>query len=266
MPIFTFDVLNLFSGALVIFGIQVAFFIFAVILKTDKVTDLSYSLTFVIMSLLLLFSREHPVGVPHVVVTVFIVLWGFRLGTYLFSRIIKMKKDDRFEGIRENPVSFAAFWLLQAVTIWIVMLPTIVLLSMEAGSTTRFFTWAGAVLWIIGFSIEAIADAQKHRFRNNPANRGKWIQHGLWKNSRHPNYFGEMLCWWAIFVITVPYLQGWQWATIIGPAFLTLMLIKVSGVPTVEKKAEEKYGDNPEYWEYKRNTNTIIPLAIKRDR
>lgn len=267
MPFFSFDVLNLVSSAVLMLGIQVVFFAFAVTLKTDKVTDLSYSLTFVIVALVLLLSLG-TISVPHVLVTAFIVIWGARLGSYLFARIIKLKKDDRFDGIRENPLSFTGFWLLQAVTIWIVMLPATVLLSKEVlttgvGSPVTFFTWLGAALWIIGFSIEAVADAQKYRFRNDPANKGKWIRDGLWKNSRHPNYFGEMVCWWAIFVITAPYLQGSQWITIIGPVFLTLLLLKISGIPTVEKKAEQKYGDNPEYQKYKKQTSTLLPLPRK---
>lgn len=263
MDFFTFDSLNLLTSALVILGIQVIFFIFAVTLKTDKVTDLSYSLTFVVTALLFLFALKQP-SVMQVLVAVFITLWGARLGSYLFIRIIKLKKDDRFDGIREKPLSFSGFWLLQAVTIWVVMLPATVLLSKEQSLSPTVVTWIGAVLWIIGFVVESIADSQKYRFRKDPANQGKWIQSGLWKHSRHPNYFGEMVCWWALFIITIPHLQGVEWFTLIGPLFLTFLLLRVSGIPTVEKKAEQKYGDNPEFQEYKKRTGTLIPLPRRK--
>lgn len=263
MPFFGFDSYNLLSAGLIVLAVQILFFIFASALKTDKVTDLSYSMTFVAMALILLFAGAQY-AVPQLLIALLIIVWGLRLGGYLFSRIIRLKKDDRFDGIRENILSFAGFWILQAITIWLVLLPSIIVLSMQSTLTTSAMTWVGAVVWAIGFIIETVADAQKYRFRNDPTNNGRWIDRGLWRTSRHPNYFGEMLCWWGLFLIAAPHLEGMMMLSILGPIFITFMLLFVSGVPTVEKKAEEKYGDNPEFLAYKNRTSVLVPLPPKR--
>jgi steroid 5-alpha reductase family enzyme len=216
-------------------------------------------MTFILVALFLLFGMNNY-SLPQILAALFVTVWGLRLGGYLFSRIIRLKKDERFDGIRENVLSFAWFWFLQAITIWIVLLPVILVLSMQKPLLVTPLTWAGTAVWSGGFIIETVADIQKYRFRNNPANTGKWISHGLWKWSRHPNYFGESLCWWGIFLIVLPHLQGWMFVTIVGPLFLTLMLLFVSGVPTVEKKAQQKYGDNPEFEDYKKRTSVFIPF------
>lgn len=263
MDFFSFDPFNLFSTALVILGIQIVFFVFAAVFKTDKVTDLSYSLTFILITLLLFFSRSDVSFVPSII-TVLIAVWGCRLGGYLFIRILKLKKDKRFDGIRENPISFGAFWIVQAVTVWVIMLPGTIILSLEGPVRSTPFTWFGILLWCIGFLFETIADAQKYRFRNNEKNRDRWIQHGLWRFSRHPNYFGESLCWWSLFLIAVPHLEGWMWVSIIGPIFLMIILLFFSGVPTVEKRAEATYGTNPQFQQYKARTSLFIPLPPKK--
>ena len=263
MPLFSFDTYNLLSTAVIVLGIQIVFFIFASIFKTDKVTDLSYSLTFILIALLLLFSRSSYSIVP-LLFTGLIVLWGFRLGGYLFVRILKIKKDNQFDGMREKTLSFASFWMLQAVTIWIVMLPSTIVLSTSGALQPNVLTWVGIIVWAAGFLFEAVADVQKYRFRSRPENSGKWIQHGLWNYSRHPNYFGESLCWWALFIIAVPYLEGWMWISVLGPVFLTFLLLFVSGVPTVEKRSDQKYGEQPEYLRYKEKTSLFIPLPPKK--
>jgi steroid 5-alpha reductase family enzyme len=264
MPFFGFDLYNLLTSGLIIVAIQIVFFIFASALKTDKVTDLSYSMTFVAMALILLFSNARY-ALPQLLIALFITVWGLRLGGYLFSRIIRLKKDDRFDGIRENPLSFAGFWFLQAITIWIVLLPITVVLSMRSALSVSALTWVGAAVWGLGFVIETAADAQKYKFRNDPSNKGKWIDRGLWRLSRHPNYFGEMLCWWGLFLIASPYLEGMLMLSIFSPIFITFMLLFVTGVPTVEKKAEEKYGDNPEFLVYKNRTSLLVPLPPKKN-
>jgi steroid 5-alpha reductase family enzyme len=265
MPFFGFDSYNLLTSGLIIVAIQIVFFIFASALKTDKVTDLSYSMTFVVMALILLFTGAQY-AVPQLLIALLITAWGLRLGGYLFLRIIRLKKDDRFDGIRENPLSFAGFWFLQAITIWLVLLPSTIVLSMQSALSVSVLTWVGAALWAIGFVIETVADAQKYRFRNDPSHKGKWIDRGLWRASRHPNYFGEMLCWWGLFLIAVPHLEGMMMLSIFGPIFITFMLLFVSGVPTVEKKAQDKYGDNPEFLAYKNRTSILVPLPPKRDK
>ncbi len=263
MPLFDFDVYNLLGTFLITFGIQVAFFVFAAGFKTDKLTDFSYGLTFIILAALLMVFAD--LGDLRILVSgVLVIIWGLRLMVYLFVRILKIGKDDRFDGRRENVVSFAMFWLLQAAAVWIIMLPSIVVLSKPAGPPIGVFFYLGAALWVIGFLIETVADQQKFVFKNDPANKGKWIQHGLWKYSRHPNYFGEVMLWFGLFVMAVPVLSGWTWAVVLGPIFITVLLLKVSGIPLLEESADKRYGNLPEYQEYKRRTHIFLMLPPKK--
>ncbi|HEY5714424.1 MAG TPA: DUF1295 domain-containing protein, partial [Candidatus Gracilibacteria bacterium] len=110
-----------------------------------------------------------------------------------------------------------------------------------------------------------VADHQKFTFKSKSENKNKWIDSGLWRCSRHPNYFGEMLCWSGIFVYCIPVLSGWEWASIISPLWISLLLIKISGVPILEKKQDQKWGEDPAYQKYKKDTNCLIPSLKKLD-
>lgn len=242
--------------------IQVIFFVVAAINKTDKVTDLSYGLTFVIMAWVLLLINQAFLPLQ-ILLVLMVTAWGVRLSGYLFKRILAIKKDSRFDGIRENPIKFAQFWLLQAVSVWVIMLPTLVGLSKMTGGAIGPMTLLGGAVWLLGLVIEAVADAQKFAFKNEPANRGKWIESGVWKYSRHPNYFGEMLVWWGVFLAVVPVLESLEWLSLIGPLTITGLLLFVTGIPTLEKKYDRQYSDNPEYQRYKRRTSRLIPWFVK---
>ncbi len=243
--------------------IQTVFFIFAASFKSDKVTDLSYGLSFVILAwyLLLTNQRFQPLAI---LITVLITLWGIRLAGYLFIRILKIKKDKRFDGIRENPIKFGMFWFFQGVSIWVIMLPSIVLLNKQNSLTIGPIAIIGTILWLIGFVIETLADQQKFKFKNQPENKGKFIKSGIWKYSRYPNYFGEMLMWWSIFLIVVPTLSGLQWLSIIGALHITFILLFVTGIPPQEKRYQKKYKDSEEYQDYVENTSLLIPLPPKK--
>jgi steroid 5-alpha reductase family enzyme len=226
--------------------------------RTDVVTDLSYSLTFAVLALVLLATgAREPV---QLVAALLVLLWAGRLGAYLFRRILRMKVDHRFDGIREEPLRFARFWLLQAITVAVVMLPVSYLLDRNDPPGFRPWTIAGTCIWLAGLLIEAVADAQKSAFRANEGNRGRFIASGLWRYSRHPNYFGELLVWWGLFVYAVPVLHGWAFAVVAGPVFITLLLLFVSGIPPLERSADEKYGNDPAYRAYKRRTSILVPL------
>jgi steroid 5-alpha reductase family enzyme len=121
------------------------------------------------------------------------------------------------------------------------------------------FAYVGFLIWLLGFSIEVVADSQKSRFNANPENKGKFIQTGLWSRSRHPNYFGEILLWVGVAVIALPVLQGWQWIALISPVFVTLLLTRISWIPLLEKKADQKWGGQQDYETYKKNTSVLIP-------
>jgi steroid 5-alpha reductase family enzyme len=255
--------LSIFLIALVVsLIINLTFFAFAYLNETDKFTDLSYGLSFVIVTwAYFLTSGGSNV---QMLVTWMVTLWGVRLAGFLFYRILKLKKDHRFDGIREDTIKFAKFWIMQAVAVWIILWPIIAILDYHKPMQIGFWTILGAVIWLKGWIIETMADWQKSAFKSNPHNKHKWVNIGLWKYSRHPNYFGEMLCWWGIFVISIPYLTPALWLVICGPIFITYLLLKVTGIPPLEKKYAETYGKNPEYLQYRNQTNLLIPLPKGR--
>jgi len=244
-----------FAIALAVNG---AFFAFAAARRTDVVTDLSYSLTFALLAVVLLFAgAAEPV---QVVASLLVVVWAARLGIYLFRRIMRTEVDHRFDGMRDQPLRFARFWLLQAITVAVVMLSVSYLLDQDDPPGLGAWSIAGGAVWLAGLLIEAVADAQKAAFRAKEENRGRFVASGLWRYSRHANYFGEMLVWWGLFLYVVPVLHGAAFAVVIGPVFITLLLLFVSGIPLLEKSANEKYGGDAAYRDYKRRTSILVPL------
>jgi steroid 5-alpha reductase family enzyme len=243
---------------LISLAVNAAFFAVAAIRRTDVVTDLSYSLSFALLAIVLpsLGARE-PVQLA---ASLLVLIWAARLGGYLLTRILRIKVDHRFDGMRDDPLRFARFWLLQAISVAVIMLPVSYLLSRDDAPGLGLWAIAGVSIWLVGLVIEAAADAQKSAFKAKEENRERFITSGLWSYSRHPNYFGEMLVWWGLFIYAVPFLQGAAFAVVIGPVFITLLLLFVSGIPLLEKSAEAKYGDDPAYLEYRRRTSILVPL------
>jgi len=239
-------------------AVNAAFFAVAAIRKTDLVTDLSYSLSFAVLALALPDAGAHkPL---QLVASLMVLLWAFRLGGYLFTRILRIKVDHRFDELRDKPLRFARFWLLQAISVAVIMLPVSYLLGRDGAPGFGPWAIAGLAIWLVGLAIETVSDAQKSAFKGMEKNRGRFISSGLWRYSRHPNYFGEMLVWWGLFVYAVPFLDGAAFAVAIGPAFLTLLLLFVSGIPPLERSAEARYGADPAYREYRRRTSILLPL------
>lgn len=235
-----------------------AFFAVAAARRTDVVTDLSYSLTFALLAVVLpLTGAREP---SQLIASLLVLLWAIRLGGYLFRRILRMKVDHRFDAMRDKPLRFARFWLLQAVAVAVIMLPVSYLLDRSGAPGLGAWAVAGAAVWLGGLLIEAVADAQKSAFRSKDENRGRFIASGLWRYSRHPNYFGEILVWWGLFLYAVPFLEGAAFAVVVGPVFITVLLLFVSGIPLLERSADDKYGDDPAYRDYKRRTSILVPL------
>ncbi|HEY4976556.1 MAG TPA: DUF1295 domain-containing protein, partial [Gaiellaceae bacterium] len=183
---------------LVALGVNAVFFAVAAIRRTDVVTDLSYSLSFALLAVALPYLGSHKL--VQLIAALMVLLWAFRLGGYLFGRILRIKVDHRFDEMRDKPLRFARFWILQAISVAVIMLPVSYLLGRK--SIPEFGLWAiaGVALWLIGLVIETVSDAQKSAFKGMEKNRGRFVASGLWKYSRHPNYFGEMLVWWGLFV------------------------------------------------------------------
>jgi steroid 5-alpha reductase family enzyme len=252
------------ASLLVSFAVNMFFFAFAALFKTDKVTDISYSLSFFLLTLILISSSGRAASFTSILIAACILLWSIRLGSYLLYRIVVIGKDDRFDDKRGNFTAFLKFWLLQTFAVWLIMLPFSLFLSNSSSASHPIPAILGFAMFVLGLIIETFADAQKFRFRRSEANSGRWVDTGLWKYSRHPNYFGEILLWWGLFIVVAPSLSGLAWLSILGPLSITLLLLFVSGIPLLEKSADKKYGDNPEYRKYKKSTSLLIPLPVKK--
>lgn len=252
----------LLAASLIINGL---FFIFAALLKTDVFTDITYSLSFTVLSVVL-YAFYQPTSLVSLLVLASVLLWAFRLGGYLFVRILRIKVDHRFDDRRNSVIAFGSFWLLQAITVWIVMLPVFGITSNDtrASQTPLASILVFGILWIVGFGIQVIADSQKFVFKSKPENKDRFMNEGIWNYSRHPNYFGEIVMWWALALHGIFVYQGFQWLYLIGPAFISLMLIFVSGIPLLAKSAEAKWGNDPAYREYRDHTSLLIPLPPRK--
>ncbi|CAN6478646.1 unnamed protein product [Victoria cruziana] len=245
--------------AIVTIGYQFLFFVVTALLRIDKVTDFAGSTNFVILAILTLCVR----GLWHfrqVVLSLLVIIWGLRLGLFLLMRILQWGEDRRFDEMRNNIGKLAVFWIFQAVWVWTVSLPVTVVNASGRSPGVRALDIIGWIMWFVGFSVEATADQQKLQFKNFPGNRGKWCNVGLWKFSRHPNYFGEILLWWGIFVAATPVLQGAEWLVVVGPVFLTGLLLFISGIPLLEDSTDKRFGTMAEYLLYKKTTSPLIPL------
>ncbi len=238
--------------------IQWIVFIPAFLFQTEKFFDLTGSLTYISVSLLIVFLSPDR-DARSLMLLALVLIWAARLGTFLFRRIHKAGKDDRFDELKPSFMRFLNVWTIQGL--WVSFTAAAAWVAMTSANQAPLdaFALVGFLAWAAGFAIEVVADAQKSRFSADPANKGKFIQGGLWSRSRHPNYFGEILLWVGVAIIALPVLQGWQWVALISPIFVTVLLTRVSGIPLLEQKADKKWGGQPAYQEYKRKTPVLIP-------
>ncbi|KAI4228604.1 MAG: hypothetical protein L6R40_008115 [Gallowayella cf. fulva] len=278
---------------LITIAYQLFFFSIAFSLKFDKLTDFAGGTNFVVLAIITLaFSGHHHAR--QIVCSLFIMLWGARLSGFLLFRIIKTGKDDRFDDKRDKFWSFLGFWVFQMIWVWTVSLPVTILNSpnvtkfdQPAFGTGRDI--AGVILFAIGFILESVSDVQKYLFRSNPENKGKVCDIGFFTWTRHPNYFGEIIiqfcehrhsaCGYvtnrfpAIFMIAVsPSAYGYvtggafsaQYAAILGPFFLTLLLMFVSGLTLQERPGAKKRYESGNHWEsfsrYTKRTSILTPF------
>lgn len=241
-----------------VFLIQWLVFIPSYLRQTEKFFDLTGSLTYIsVITLALVLSTEPD---PRAFLLWFlVVVWAIRLGTFLFRRIRRAGKDDRFDELKPSFFRFLNVWTIQGLWVTFTMAAALVVITTTKRVGLDALAGIGFLIWIIGFTFESVADAQKSRFNAKPENKDKFIQTGLWSRSRHPNYFGEIIIWIGVAVIALPVLQGWQWVALISPIFVTLLITRVSGVPLLEKKADEKWGGQEDYEAYKKRTPVLIP-------
>ena len=240
------------------FVIQWLAFIPAFLRQTEKFYDITGSITYISVTTLAVLLGPAIDG-RSILLLALVVVWAARLGTFLFRRIRKAGKDDRFDTIKPSFIRFLNTWSLQGLWVSFTLAAALAAITTTTRKPLGAFAAIGFLVWLLGFAFEVVADAQKSRFRADPNNKGKFIHTGVWAWSRHPNYFGEIVLWIGVAIITLPVLRGWQWITLISPVFVTLLLTRVSGVPMLEKKADEKWGGQADYEAYKQHTPVLIP-------
>ncbi|HET6494161.1 MAG TPA: DUF1295 domain-containing protein [Thermoleophilia bacterium] len=242
-------------------------FVPAYLLQSERFFDITGSLTYISVTATAVLLGPALDG-RSIVILFLVVIWAARLGAYLFRRIHRAGKDVRFADIKPSFIRFLNAWTLQGLWISLTLAAALAAITTTVRKDLGVFALAGVLVWAAGFAIEVVADLQKSRFRSDQANKGRFIHTGLWAWSRHPNYFGEIVLWVGVAIIAMPVLRGWQWATLISPVFVFLLLTRVSGVPLLEKKADATWGGREDYEAYKRNTAMLIlrPPGRARDR
>jgi steroid 5-alpha reductase family enzyme len=249
-------------GVALAFLVQWVAFAVAFLLQTETFYDLIGSLTYITVTIIAVLLSPDVDG-RSILLMAMVVIWAARLGTFLVRRIRKAGKDARFDEIKPSFPRYLLTWTLQGLWVTLTLSAALVAITTSVRKDLGVFALVGLAVWVFGIAVEAAADAQKNAFRAEPANKGKFINTGLWAWSRHPNYFGEIVLWIGVAIIALPVLRGWQWVTLISPVFVALLLMRVSGVPMLEKRADEKWGGQEDYEAYKANTPVLIPKPPK---
>ena len=253
---------NLVGHLLVmIFVIQWIAYIPAFIFKTEKFYDLTGSLTYISAILFALYSTNtfQSFDFGGLIIGAAIIIWAIRLGSFLFNRIHKDKKDGRFDSIKTSFSQFFMTWTLQGMWVFICSSAAFIAIANPTGVIINSVFFIGLVIFVFGFAVEVIADNQKTAFRSIPENKDQFINEGLWARSRHPNYFGEITLWSGITVMGLSTFEGMNYLAIFSPIFSYLLLVYVSGVRMLEYRGHKKWGHLDSYKDYKNNTPKLIP-------
>ena len=242
--------------ALLAFVIQWIAFVPAYLKQTERFYDLTGSLTYIGVTLFALLTAG-PIGVRSAVLGLLVFVWAARLGSFLFRRIQAEGSDARFDSIKPSASRFFVAWTLQGLWVFLTLCAALAAITTLGAAPLERTDLFGLTIWVLGFSMEVVADRQKSAHRR--AHPGEFVDSGLWAWSRHPNYFGEIVLWIGIAVIASSTLRGWQWVTMISPVFVAFLLMRVSGIPILEKRADERWGDDEAYQKYKARTPVLFP-------
>ena len=242
------------------FLFQWTLFIPAYLLETERFFDISGSFNFIVITAYIYYNSflKHDFNLGNFILSLLIIVWAIRLGSFLFFRIKKDGEDKRFRKIKPSPSKFFMTWTLQGTWVCICSLCAITGISSDKGIIINNLFYLGLIIFILGFSIEVIADYQKTKFRKNPKNKNNFITSGLWSYSRHPNYLGEISLWTGIAIISFSSLSNWQFVSLISPIFIYILLIHISGVNFLEASSNKKWGHLKPYQDYIKITPKLL--------
>jgi steroid 5-alpha reductase family enzyme len=232
-----------------------------VLIKRNDIADIAWGLGFVLLAWSAYFLSVNIHWLV-ILVNILVTVWGLRLALHIYFRNRKKSEDYRYAEWRKQwgsmfyIRSYLQVFVLQGILLFLISIPVMVL-NKYGAQNVPVVAYAGIVIWIIGFTFESLGDSQLNKFIKDPANKGRVLDTGLWKYSRHPNYFGEVTQWWGIWLIAITVTNNWF--SLIGPCLITFLILKVSGIPLLEKKMLEQ----PGYREYARKTSIFIPWVHK---
>ena len=247
------------NAILLAFLIHWLFFIPAYLLKTEKFFDLTGSLTYISIMVYVVYTKNNlQEQLGSIILASLVILWAIRLGSFLFLRIKKAGEDKRFREIKTSFARFFLLWTISGMWVSFCSMCALTAIASNDGVILNNIFYIGLVTFIIGLSIEIIADSQKTKFRKDPKNKDKFINEGLWAKSRHPNYVGEITLWAGVAIMSFSSLEGSQYISLISPIFTYLLLVYVSGVPQLTASGQKKWGHLESYQDYIKNTPTLI--------
>jgi len=247
------------NAILLAFLIHWLFFIPAFLLKTEKFFDLTGSLTYISIMVYVVYTKNNlQEQLGSIILASLVILWAVRLGSFLFLRIKKAGEDKRFREIKTSFARFFLLWTISGMWVSFCSMCALTAIASNDGVIVNNIFYIGLVTFIIGLSIEIIADSQKTKFRKDPNNKDKFINEGLWAKSRHPNYVGEITLWAGVAIMSFSSLEGSQYISLISPVFTYLLLVYVSGVPQLTASGQKKWGHLESYQDYIKNTPTLI--------
>ena len=235
--------------------------------KTEKYFDITGTLAYLIMLGIAGYSvnLNENISLRSKVVIILVIIWSLRLGIFLLIRVFQVGEDRRFSEAKKSFFKFMKFFSISALWVFLTTLNALTLILNNAQSINDFYFFIGISIWIIGFLFEVVADNQKRQFRTERKNdENPFISTGLWSISRHPNYFGEILIWFGMAIISIPTLSAWQFTSLISPIFVYILLTRISGVNLLEEQADKKWNFLSSYTDYKLNTPVLFPFITKK--
>jgi len=248
-----------------ILGLMLSFWLLSLILKDSSIVDIIWGAGFVMSVWVAFLNTPAMINARHYLILILVTIWGLRLSLHIFFRNVGKGEDFRYAKWREENGkqwwwrSFFKVFLLQGLLMWLIASPLSAIQASTEPANSIFLDYIAIIIWLIGFFFEAFGDYQLTRFRANPSNKGKLLDYGVWRYTRHPNYFGDSAQWWAFYIIA---LAAGGWWTIFSPILMTHFLVNVSGVAMLEKSLIER---KPGYKAYAERTNAFIPWFPKKN-